>query len=166
MSALPTFISWPVTEGRSDVTEPVAPPVPTDIRTVTLWGKREAELLAIRRFKYDWDGFGADAPNPTLIDTAIAFLHTLQERDETDPPHRVALSPDGLVAMEWQKGRDFLRAEIGNHAEVEWMRVSHGRGTDFTTERLRPATRSRQAGGQAWATSTIAAGDVGLDFVL
>jgi len=108
------------------------------------WAGRLTELLRLRDYQDNWDGFGAQAPDPFIVDTAIAFLHALRDRDFTDPPQRVTLSPDGLVAIEWQIGAEFIRAEIGDGNDVEWMRARPGEETDFWTEPL------PQMGEQAW----------------
>jgi hypothetical protein len=105
-----------------------------NIPATNQWLDRERDLKAIRRYREDWDGFGAEAPDQSLVDVAINFLHCLRARNEMLPPMRISLSSDGMLAMEWQHGELFLRAEISNLNEVEWMRVIPGRQTEFTTE--------------------------------
>jgi hypothetical protein len=114
------------------------------------WTDREAELLAIRRYESNWDGFDADAPDPAIVDTALAFLRVLRDRDESNPPGRVILSPDGLVAIEWQKDESFVRAEVVSVEEIEWMRVSPGEPTQFDTERLEVPSSPVQTWEHAW----------------
>jgi|SRR6185312_8641069 len=97
------------------------------------WVRRRNELAAIRAYRDDWDGFGADAPDPRIVDTAIGFLHLLQGRGAL-PPTRVTLSPDGLVSMEWQDGDHLQQAQVVTETEVEWMEVVPGRPTEFNTE--------------------------------
>jgi hypothetical protein len=144
----------------SDTTESTsrACSIQADIGVIGRWAEREAELLKIRKYRDNWDGFGADAPDPELVDVAISFLRELRARNEMTPPGRVALSPDGLVAIEWQKGDSFLRAEVQNLREVEWMSVVPGEQTRFITESLLDA-QIGQTWEQAWDTSpSIAVG--------
>src|SRR4051812_11420687 len=121
ISIRPSLPLWPRPHDEDRLQE-AASSAPADIQAIGLWEQREAELLAIRKFQDDWDGFGAEAPDPNLVDVAVAFLEELCRRDPSDPPMRVTLSPDGFVAMEWQKGDNFLRAEVATDSAVEWMR--------------------------------------------
>jgi hypothetical protein len=100
------------------------------------WRDRELSLIRFRRFRANWDGNGADAPDPQLIDTAIRFLRTLWMRNWSDPPNIVALSPEGAVSIAWQYGKSFTEAEIVKADTVEWMMVRPGVRPDFWTESL------------------------------
>jgi len=112
-----------------------APETITSGTVPTEWWHRRRDLLEIRKYQDGWNGFGADAPDPKMVDAAISFLHVLERRGDT-PPMRVTLSPDGLVAMEWQGDGGYWQAEIVSEREVEWMRVAPGRPTEFHTELL------------------------------
>jgi hypothetical protein len=115
----------------------VEPPAPAlvDVKALAEWRQRESELLAIRKYEDDWDGFGAEAPDTKLVDTAISFLQVLRARGD-NPPMRATLSPDGHVAIEWQIAGNYLRAEFLNYREAEWMRAAPGRPTEFQIEVL------------------------------
>jgi hypothetical protein len=127
--------------------------VRADMGVLGRWAEREVDLLRIRSCGANWDGFGAEAPNPELVDAAISFLHELRTRDENNPPGRVALSPDGFVAIEWENGNSFLRAELQNCSEVEWMQVSPEKPTAFWTELLQNEAESGQTREDDWEPS-------------
>jgi len=112
--------------------------IQADIQSITSWAwiEREMDLARIRKLGNNWDGFDSDAPDPIVLNRARSFLQTLRERDRTNPPNRVALSPTGSVALEWLQGQAFLRAEVGDSSDVEWMLAIPGRPTEFKTEPL------------------------------
>ncbi len=124
-------------------------PVAEDINKLQGWIEREIELSKIRNYRQNWDGFDADAPDPTIMDTAILFLRNLRGRANSVPPERVALSPNGSVTLDWLEGDNFRRAEIENPYQVDWMLVTPGQGTEFSTEYLSDLTPSAGAG-QTW----------------
>jgi hypothetical protein len=107
------------------------PSISADARVSNEWRDRKNELLAFRKYRENWDGFDAAAPDPELIDVAIRLLHRLKEHSFDNPPDRVAIAPDGMVAIEWQFGESFLRAEIESANQVTWMLASPGHATEF-----------------------------------
>lgn len=133
----PTAIVWTETEWayQSSVYDYVL----ADIRAVKSWIEREVDLAKIRAFGDNWDGFRAAAPDQTVWERASAFLRLLRERDIANPPMRVVLSPNGSIAFEWLEGDSFLRAEIGDSNEVEWMLAIPGQSADFRVESLAPS---------------------------
>jgi hypothetical protein len=121
------------------------------IRDVQNWIERESDLSKIRGFGDDWDGFQSSAPDPRIVDSAIVLLRNLREACTLRAPQRIALSPNGAIAMEWVDGSTLLRAEIEDPTEVEWMLVVPGKATEFTTESLVSQSTSPEAGrGQEW----------------
>jgi hypothetical protein len=105
--------------------------ISADARLGQEWRNRKDELLAFRRYRDDWDGFGADAPDPAVVDVAVSYLDKLKREYFAFPPHRVALSPDGMVAIEWHLSGDFLRAEVVSIEQVTWMLAQSGLETSF-----------------------------------
>lgn len=132
-------------------------PALVDVKALTEWRQREAELLAIRKYEDDWDGFGAEAPDTKLVDTAISFLQLLRTRGD-DPPMRATLSPDGHVAIEWQIAGNYLRAEFVNYKEAEWMRAAPGRPTEFEIEVLPIEAPAESTWERAWQPNKTAVG--------
>lgn len=85
------------------------------------WHQSRRKLLELRRMKSNWDGLGADAPDPAVVDAAIGFLSSLKDRPATPPPDRIVIAPDGAVILEWQSGMERVQAEICDLDQVEWM---------------------------------------------
>jgi len=112
-------------------------PVSVDSKVSTEWRRRRHELIEIRKYRVNWDGFDSDPPDPAVVDAAISFLHVLEKRQPSNPPLRVALAPDGEIAIEWHLYGTFTRAEIANLDQVEWMIATPGRETSFEVESLR-----------------------------
>lgn len=113
-----------------------------DIHAVQSWSERERDLARFRLRGDNWDGFDSPAPNQANLNRAVFFLRILQERNFANPPMRVALSPEGAVAFEWLDGDNFLRAEIEDSDEVEWMLAIPGETTRFRVDKL-PVFQSR-----------------------
>jgi hypothetical protein len=136
----PSAIVW--TEARSAAQHTVFEDSQPYIYAFTPWTwiEREMDLAKIRNLGNNWDGFDADAPDIATLDKAASFLRLLRERDESNPPNRIALSPNGSVALEWVQGTLFLRAEVADSNEVEWMLASPGRPTEFQVESLMVST--------------------------
>jgi hypothetical protein len=107
-----------------------------DIHAVQLWIERERDLAKFRQRTDNWDGFESSAPDQAILNRAVFFLRTLQERNLANPPMRVALAPDGSVAFEWLEGASFVRAEVEDSDEVEWMVAVPGQATRFQVECL------------------------------
>ena len=62
------------------------------------------DLLAIRLLEADWDGQGAEAPLPDLVDSAIVLADLLRQKG-VEPLSRTMQGVDGTVVMEWQWGQ-------------------------------------------------------------
>jgi len=154
----PTAIVW--TETRPAYQSSIYHFAQDDILAIKSWIEREFELKRIREFGDNWDGFEAAAPDPAILGRASAFFRLLRERDGASPPMRVGLSPNGSVAMEWLTGNGFLRAEIGDSNEVEWMLAIPGQPTDFKVESLTPWA-SEAVEGQEWKPAPAPVGELG-----
>jgi hypothetical protein len=127
------------------------------IPVISSWIERAFDLASIRALGDNWDGFGSEAPDHSVIEKANAFFRVLQDRDFTNPPMRVGLSPNGSIAFEWLEQDAFLRAELGDSEEVEWMRAAPGQPTNFRLESLAPS-RLEAPEGQAWKTTPAPVG--------
>lgn len=101
-----------------------------------VWRDRRSDLLRIRRYRDNWDGFGADAPDPRVLDTAIEFLENLRLRDAAHPPFRATLSPNGTVGFEWQTTSEWICVEIVSTERAEWMRTVTGQRPEHWEECL------------------------------
>jgi hypothetical protein len=132
--------------------------LPATIGVVTSWVQLELDLARIRDLGEDWDGFGAPAPDQAVLERASSFLRVLQERDASNPPSGVVLSPSGSVALEWLEGNSFLRAEIEDSNDIEWMLSIPGQPTDFKIESLiQPASDAVEC--QEWEPAPAPVGE-------
>ena len=93
---------------------------------VSLWDRRLEDLLSIRSLRDDWDGDGAEAPIPELMDTAIALLGWFRRSGHFPVPSRIVPSPNGTVVIEWESPDMYLEAEITTPSTVEWMEQKEG----------------------------------------
>jgi hypothetical protein len=75
------------------------------------WKKRIEDLEAIRNYQNDWDGQGAEAPSPELMESAISLAQLLLHR-AIDAPSCVVPGVNGTVVFEWQ-------GENGSYLEIE-----------------------------------------------
>ena len=67
------------------------------------------ELLELRRLESDWDGDGAIAPIPEIVDSAIALI----DQTRGSMPNRIVPVNDGRITLEWERDGYFesLRVE-------------------------------------------------------
>ena len=91
-----------------------------------LWDLRLSDLLSIRRLSDDWDGEGAEAPGPELVDLAITLLDRWRASGVA-VPERIVPSPNGTVVIEWQWPHAYLEADVINPRTIEWMIAEEGR---------------------------------------
>ena len=131
----------------------------TDIDALRRWSERERDLARIRELSDNWDGFEAAAPDPTVLERASSFLRLLRDRDISNPPTALVLSPSGSIALEWIEGNGFLRAEVGDSNEVEWMLAISGQPPDFRIESL-SAFASGALEGQEWKPAPAPVGEL------
>jgi hypothetical protein len=153
----PTAIVW--TQTGPTYRSSVDHHVQADIRAINSWIEREWDLARIREFGDNWDGFEAAAPDPTVLERVSSFLRLLRDRDIANPPTALVLSPSGSIALEWLEGRSFLRAEIGDSNEVEWMLAIPGQPADFKVESLSPSA-SEALEGQEWKPAPAPVGEL------
>lgn len=75
------------------------------------WSKRIEDLEAIRNYQNDWDGQGATAPSPELVESAVSLAQMLAQR-RVDAPSCIVPGVNGTVVFEWQ-------GENGSYVEIE-----------------------------------------------
>jgi hypothetical protein len=86
------------------------------------------ELLELRRLGADWDGEGAVAPIPELVDGAIDFV---AQRIYT-PPSRVVPINDGRIAVEWYQDGCFVSLRVESPYRGRQMFVKPDGSTQFS----------------------------------
>jgi hypothetical protein len=91
------------------------------------WSDVIDELLAIRNLQDDWDGQGARALNPALVDGAITLAQRF--RDSGMPPANFAIAGvNGTVFFEWHDPTQFLEIEVTAPDTAEGRLVRKGSG--------------------------------------
>lgn len=91
------------------------------------------ELLRLRQLEDDWDGEGALAPPPEVVDQAIQIVQILRAHDA--PPDRVFPPPDrvfprsnGTIYFEWFTPLEYWEIEVLSPNNVQVRKIL--RGTD------------------------------------
>lgn len=105
-----------------------------------LWLACVRRLLELRELPDDWDGEGAEAPRPEVVDSAIEYVE-LRLEGLLPPPARIAASPSGAVIMEWQLGKSYLEIEIAEPHMAEWMLEQAGAEPEHLQDIWGPPTR-------------------------
>jgi hypothetical protein len=85
------------------------------------WDQTVDDLRRLRDLEADWDGQGADAPQPANVDAALAWVDRMRRWKRALPPSKVAPGVLGEVHLVWQQGTLYLDAEICGAREVEWL---------------------------------------------
>lgn len=99
-----------------------------------LWAQWFENLLSIRSLQDDWDGDGADAPTPEVVDAASRFLNAIRRSKQFPVPNRIVPSPNGTVVIEWQLPNIYIEAEITAADTIEWMVQEGGHEPKHYTE--------------------------------
>ncbi len=86
------------------------------------WAPLIGELLRIRNLEDDWDGEGAEAPHPSLVDGAITLAQCL-EVSGTPLADRVIASVNGTIYFEWHTPLGYQEIEVTSplDAECRWV---------------------------------------------
>jgi len=124
-----TSITWTEMTDReleSDPPEPYIGVLMSAPESDSRWTRAEERLLVLRRLEADWDGLGADAPNPELVDSAVQFLAAFRRENPGRPPDSVVAGPNGQIVFEWQLDGLLFEAEMEEPGIVEWLRKEPG----------------------------------------
>lgn len=89
------------------------------------WDAAVDELLRYRMYDEDWDGNGAAAIPPELVDSAIR-LCTRFRRDGLPPPSCVLPGVNGTVVLEWTTPGERLKVEVIEPNLAEALRSFSG----------------------------------------
>jgi len=93
------------------------------------WDRARRDLERFLLLEADWDGYGASASDPQLLETASRVLLITQERG-IPPPSRLLPTQSGGVLIEWQLPGLYFDAEIVEGHTVEWMFQAEGHATE------------------------------------
>lgn len=89
------------------------------------WPQLIDDLLALRHLEEDWDGQGAAAPHPSLVDGAIALAQDFQAK-EMVPADRVIAGVNGTLFFEWHRPTEYMEIEMTAPNQAEVRRVRKG----------------------------------------
>jgi hypothetical protein len=93
------------------------------------WSQHIDELLDMLRMEDDWDGLGAPAPAPALVDSSLSLALLLRE-DKWTAPSRVVPGVTGTVLFEWQDADGgYYEIEVTRPGFAEWVRMLPGQQT-------------------------------------
>jgi hypothetical protein len=92
------------------------------------WSQLIDDLLALRTLEDDWDGQGAKAPHPSLVDGAITLAQYL--RASGMPPADFATAGvNGTVIFEWHLPTEYREIEVTTPVRAEGRSVRRGSET-------------------------------------
>lgn len=129
------------------------------------WREIGEEIVRFRSCRDNWDGLGASAANPDIIDRAIAFIELARELFGDRAPTRATLGPNGTVAIEWHdKFGVCYEAEIDADPEIHWMAfdgIHQPNHWEWEVPKKSEAGEDQdQIRGSGWRTDTITGEDV------
>ena len=81
------------------------------------WEEVVNQLLDARKLEDDWDGQGAVAPDPALVDRAIAFALSRQQTGHA-PPDFAIPTVNGTVVLEWHGFSEYVEFEVVSPDQV------------------------------------------------
>ena len=116
---LPTFIGeinqvLPVEANGADARKPR--------QSGEAWDAIIANVKDFSALQADWDGQGAKAPDPVLVESAILFAQLCRQGGMAAPTV-VVPGLDGCVIFDWQKADVYMEVEISKPRYGEFMKV-------------------------------------------
>ena len=111
----------------------------------SLWRRCENELLQIRKLNDDWDGLGAEHPQPEVVDSVLELVSQFRKESQVPPPIRIVASPAGTVVLEWQLPSVRLEVEITKPYQAECMLEEQGKPIQHWEQSWLPP-KSRKSG--------------------
>jgi hypothetical protein len=89
------------------------------------WPQRLDDVLALRNLHDDWDGQGAEAPDPAVADGALEFARDFQAA-QLPPADRVIAGVNGTIFFEWHGSGGYLEIEVTASDRAEGRAVRKG----------------------------------------
>ena len=96
-------------------------------------------LLQLGVIGEDWDGEGAAAPIPELIESALQLLRLPEFTDQLPIPSRVVPVNDGRIVLDFYLGKTYLSARIDSPGRARVMIVEPGQSPRFVSWVWSPA---------------------------
>jgi hypothetical protein len=105
----------------------------------------DAQLLAMRQLGENWDGYGAAAPQPHVIELAREFVHlietVLKNRLVASPVLNVSPTRTGGVLVEWEDAVAEHEVDISPDQSFSFLHVNKATGHS-ETRKLNPAAHA------------------------
>lgn len=95
-------------------------------KSFRMWKIIYQTLARLMALETNWDGEGADAPNPLIVVSVNHLLAYLQKTAWNNPPSRVVPTSDGGVLIEWQSTGFYREVEVLEPFVGEVMTVVGG----------------------------------------
>jgi hypothetical protein len=121
--------AWKVASGHNGHATAISRPRPNAVTEAAQGDWRPAidQIVAMRQLADDWDGLGASAPSPELLESALGLAHMFEERG-VDPPSAIAPGVDGSVLLVWQfADGSYSEIEIDRPLHAEAMLIQPGK---------------------------------------
>jgi hypothetical protein len=79
----------------------------------------------IRTLEYNWDGYGAIAPLPLIINKTEVFLRTLPTYiTDSLNENGIYPNPNGTITVEWEKNNNLVSVELGLNTANYFTRIN------------------------------------------
>jgi hypothetical protein len=95
------------------------------------WEPAIRKIVELQNLGPDWDGLGAVAPSPELVESAVRLAYLFSAKG-VEPPHCVVPGLDGSVNFEWQNPDGTIaEVEIDRPLHAEVMLIEPGKQPRF-----------------------------------
>lgn len=100
---------------------------------VRSWTDVIDQLLSLRVLEDDWDGQGAEAPEPSVVDSALKLALRFRSTGMS-PADRIVAGVNGTVFFEWFAPSQYLEIEVLAPGQVEgrWVYTDSNAVEEFT----------------------------------
>jgi hypothetical protein len=99
--------------------------------TATWLGQATEYLQSLRSLNENWDGYGAAAPDPTILQSSVGFLGFVATHSTASAPH-ISPARTGGVVFEWESQPHELEVEIIRDGAAEYLYLDNRTGTEVS----------------------------------
>ena len=130
----PDYVSQSEMDSASKRSRASASTVGIYADTEAKWRRVIDTLLALRNLGPDWDGEGATAPFPEIVDSAITLIKMREFRDAMPgPPSRISPINDGRIVLEWQYFGCYQSIRFDSPSKAKSMFEAPGKAAEFSS---------------------------------
>ncbi len=100
------------------------------------WEQLIGDVIALRTLPADWDGQGAEAPPPAVVDGAVSLARGFQT-DGAVAADRAIAGANGTVFFEWHGPNGYVEIEVTGPQEAEgrWVPSGASKAVEFLITR-------------------------------